>query len=129
MKTIKTFNNASVVSVNCGVIKIKVNSELYEFRKASLISVYNGTVKIEYAEPLTEDILKAGRIVEQRNGNRKLVLKNYCGSAVLIGLDSWASNPLSLDGEYKIIRVYEGNSEGCFSEILRTTGDLVWSED
>jgi hypothetical protein len=129
MKTIKTFNNASVVSVVNGRITLRVNdSELHTFFDASVVSISNGTVKIKYAEPLTEDTLKAGRIVEQRNGIRKLVLKNQCGHAVLIGVDSWASAPLSLDGEYKIIKVYEGCAEGIFGEMLRCPGELIWSE-
>lgn len=129
MKTIKTFNNASVVSVVDGRITLKVNdNELHSFSGASIASIKNGTVKIEYAEPLTEDILKAGRIVEQQNGERKLVLKNECGHAVLIGETSWASAPLRLDDKYRIIRVYEGNAKGTFCNLLNDVGDLVWYE-
>lgn len=129
MKTIKTFNNASVVSIVDGKITLKVNNdELHCFSDDSITSIVDGTVKIKYTEPLTEDILQAGRIVMQKNGNRKLVLKNSSGHAFLIGKDSWASNPLSLKGEFEIIRVYEGNAEGYFDKMLQSTGNLVWSK-
>lgn len=129
MKTIKTFNNASVVSVVDGRVTLRGNNNEYlTFYDASVVSIEDGTVRIQSNEPLTEDILKAGRIVEQRNGDRKLVLKNHRGHAVLIGADSWASVPLTLDDEYKIIKVYEGCAEGTFSSMLKHPGELIWSE-
>jgi hypothetical protein len=128
MKAFKVFENAKVVSVNNGEIWIEVNSGLQIYKKAALISVCNGNVKIEYDQPLTEDILQNGRIVENSHGERKLVLKRPDGHAILVGTNFWAQAPLCLSGEFRIVKVYEGGFMGNFGTMLNAVGELVWSE-
>lgn len=128
MKALKIFENAKVVSVNNGEIVVEVNSEIQKYKKAALVSVINGVVKIEYNQPLTEDILQNGRIVEYRDGQRKLVLKKPDGHAILVGTNSYASDPLLLVGDYEIVKVYEAPFEGKLERMLASAWDVVWSK-
>ena len=128
MKAIKVFENAKVVSVNNGEIWIEVNTEIHKYHDAALVSVNNGVVKIECNQPLTEDILKNGRIVEYRDGQRKLVLKKPDGHAILVGTNSYASDPLELSGDYEIIKVYEAPFRGKLESMLSYGQQLVWSK-
>lgn len=128
MKAIKVFENAKVVSVNNGEIRIEVGSELHTYHDAALVSVCNGVVKIEYSQPLTEDILQNGRIVEYRDGQRKLVLKKQDGHAILVGTDSYASDPLRLRGDFEIVKVYEAPFYGKLESMLSYGQKLVWSK-
>lgn len=128
MKAIKVFENAKVVSVNNGEIKIEVGSELHTYHDAALVSVNNGVVKIEYSRPLTEDILQNGRIVEYRDGQRKLVLKKPDGHTILVGENSWSSDPLANAGDYEIVKVYEAPFVGTLDSMLNKGRDLVWSK-
>ena len=128
MKAIKVFENAKVVSVNEGEIWVEVDSKIQKYRDAALVSVNNGFVKIEYAEPLTEDILKNGRIVEYRDGQRKLVLNKPDGHAIVVGTKSYASDPLLLMGSFEIVKVYEGTFEGRLERMLEEAHEIVWSK-
>lgn len=128
MKALKIFENAKVVSVNNGEIWVEVNSEIQKYHNAALVSVNNGVVKIEYNQPLTEDILQNGRIVEYRDGQRKLVLKKPDGHAILVGTNSWASDPLLLDCDYEIVKVYEAPFEGKLESMLSYGREIVWSK-
>lgn len=128
MKVIKVFENAKVVSVVNGEIWVEVNSGIQKYHDAALISVNNGVVKIEYAQPLTEDILQNGRIVEYRNGDRRLVLKKPDGYAMLVGTDAYASEPLTLEGFCEIVKVYEGTFEGDLGDMLYKACKIVWSK-
>lgn len=128
MKVIKVFENAKVVSVNNGEIRVEVGSELHTYHNAALVSVNNGVVKIECDQPLTEDILQNGRIVEYQNGERRLVLKMPDGRAMLIGVDGWADNPLTLRGSWEIVKVYEASFSGTLEQMLNGARTLVWSK-
>lgn len=128
MKSIKVFENAKVVSVNNGEIRVEVGSELHTYHNAALVSVNNGVVKIECNQPLTEDILQNGRIVEYQNGERRLVLKRTDGRAMLTGVDWWSDNPLNLCGPSEIVKVYEASFLGTFEQMLNGARTLVWSK-
>lgn len=128
MKAFKVFENASVVSVCNGKISVEVNNEIHHFENAALVSVCNGVVKIEYVQPLTEDILQNGRIVEYQNGERRLVLKMPDGRAMLTGVDGWSDEPLNLGGPCEIVKVYEAYFSGTFSVMLDGAYSLVWSK-
>lgn len=128
MKEIKIFVNAKVVSVNNGEIRIEVDSKLHTYHDAALVSVNDGIVKIEINNPLTEDILKNGRVVEYRNGNRRLVLKRPDGHAILVSEDAWASEPLLLTNDYEIVKVYEATFEGDLRMMVADAYKLVWSK-
>lgn len=128
MKAIKVFEKAKVVSVNNGEIWVEVNSGIQVYKKAALLSVNNGVVKIEYEVCLTEDILQNGRIVEYRDGQRKLVLKKPDGHAIVVGTNSYSSNPLNLLGGYEIVKVYEGTFSGKLETMLNSANELVWSK-
>lgn len=126
MKAIKIFENAKVVSVNNGEIWVEVNSEIQKYHNAALVSVNNGVVKIECDQPLTEDILQNGRVVEYRSGERRLVLKRPDGRALLVGVDSWADDPLSHRGSYEIVKVYEASFSGTLEQMCDGAHTLVW---
>ena len=128
MKEIKIFVNAKVVSVNNGEIRIEVDSKLHTYHDAALVSVNDGIVKIEINNPLTEDILENGRVVEYRNGYRRLVLKRPDGHAILVGIDGWASNGVGLTGDLEIVKVYEASFSGTFEQMLDHAHTLVWSK-
>lgn len=128
MKAIKVFENAKVVSVNNGEIWVEVNSEIKKYKKAALVSVNNGVVKIEYEVCLTEEILENGRIVEYRDGQRKLVLKKPDGHAIVVGTNSYASEPLTLSGDCEIVKVYKGTFSGKLETMLNSAYELVWQK-
>lgn len=128
MKEIKIFVNAKVVSVNDGKIRIEVDSKLHTYHDAALVSVNDGIVKIEINTPLTEDILQNGRVVEYRNGDRRLVLKRPDGRAILVGIDAWASDCVGLTGDLEIVKVYEASFSGTLEQMLDYANTLVWSK-
>lgn len=76
MKTIKTFNNASVVSVNDGRVVLRVNdTESHIFNDASIVSIVNGVVTIAVEKVFTDDMLEPGMVVEYCDGSKRLVLE------------------------------------------------------
>ena len=60
MKTIKTFKNATLRTVNNGYIELDYNNKTHCFHNASVISVNNGSISIEVDwEPKKGELVKA----------------------------------------------------------------------
>lgn len=60
MKTIKTFKNATLRTVNNGYIELDYNGKTHCFHNASVISVNNGNISIEINwEPKKGELIKA----------------------------------------------------------------------
>lgn len=128
MKTTKTFENASLVSVIDGVIIIKAESgRNHTFKRSSLISVVNGTITIETNEDYP--ILKPGMIVENNYSTRFLTMIGSTGKLIGVSTEVWDSDiqaSLTADDCY-IIKVYEAKISGPFNLMLRKTNlKLIW---
>lgn len=128
MKTTKTFENASLISVVDGVITIKAESgRNHTFKRSSLISVVNGTITIETSEDYP--ILKPGMIVENNHGTRFLTMIGFTGKLIGVSTDVWDSDiqtSFTADDCY-ITKVYEGKISGPFSLMLRRSNlKLIW---
>lgn len=126
MKTTKTFENASLVSVVDGVITIKAESgRNHTFKRSSLISIVNGTITIETNDDYP--ILKPGMIVENNHGTRFLTMVGSTGKLVGISTDIWDSDiQKSLTTDY-IVKVYEAKISGPFNLMLKRTNlKLIW---
>lgn len=128
MKTTKTFENASLVSVVDGVITIKAETgRNHTFKRSSLISIVNGIITIETNEDYP--ILKPGMIVENNHGIRFLTMEQPSGTIVGISTDVWDSDiqkTFTVD-DYYIVKVYEAKISGPFNLMLRKTNlKLIW---
>lgn len=126
MKTTKTFENSSLVSVVDGVITIKAETgRNHTFRRSSLISIVNGTITIETNDDYP--ILKPGMIVENNHGTRFLTMVGSTGKLVGISTDIWDSDiQKSLTTDY-IVKVYKAKISGPFSLMLKRTNlKLIW---
>lgn len=128
MKTTKTFENASLVSVVDGVITIKAETgRNHTFKRSSLISIVNGTITIETNEDYP--ILKPGMIVENNHGTRFLTMEQPSGTIIGISTDVWDSDiqkSFTTDDCY-IVKVYEAKISGPFSLMLKRTNlKLIW---
>ena len=128
MKTTKTFENASLVSVVDGVITIKAETgRNHTFKRASLISIVNGTITIETNDDYP--ILKPGMIVEDNHGTRFLTMEQPSGNIIGVAADIWNSNiqnSFTAEDCY-IVKVYEANIAGPFSLMLKRTNlKLIW---
>ena len=128
MKTTKTFENASLVSVVDGVITIKAETgRNHTFKRSSLISIVNGTITIETNEDYP--ILKPGMIVENNHGTRFLTMVGSTGKLIGVSTDVWDSDiqkSFTTD-DYYIVKVYEAKISGPLSLMLKRTGlKLIW---
>lgn len=128
MKTTKTFENASLVSVVDGVITIKTETgHSHTFKKASLISIVNGTIIIEINKDYP--ILKPGMIVENNRGYRFLTMIGSTGKLIGVSENHWDSDIQAsfTHDDYYIAKVYEAKISGPFSLMLnRTNLKLIW---
>lgn len=128
MKTTRTFENSSLVSVVDGVITIKAETgRNHTFKRSSLISIVNGTIIIETNEDYP--ILKSGMIVENNYGTRFLTMEQPSGAIVGISTDIWDSDiqkSFTTDDCY-IVKVYEAKISGPFNLMLKRTNlKLIW---
>lgn len=128
MKTTKTFENASLVSVVDGVITIKAESgRNHTFKRSSLISVVNGIITIETNDDYP--ILKPGMIVENNRGIRFLTMEQPSGKLIGVSTELWNSdiqNSFTADDCY-IVKVYEAKISGPFNLMLKRTNlKLIW---
>lgn len=128
MKTTKTFENASLVSVVDDVITIKAETgRNHTFKRASLISIVNGIITIETNEDYP--ILKPGMIVENNHGTRFLTMIGSTGKLIGVSTEVWDSDiqaSLTAD-DYYIVKVYEAKISGPFSWMLKRTDlKLIW---
>lgn len=130
MKTIKTFNNASVVSVVDGIITLRVNNnEIHNFSDASIVSIVNGVVTIGVENVFTDDMLEPGMVVEYRDGRKRLVLK-IDGNLIFCTNDSWrdASMVDEVFRELDIVKVYHPRKARIIDDLLNKPDNLIWSE-
>lgn len=130
MKTIKTFRNASVVSVVDGRITVRVNdNETHTFSDASIVSIVNGEVKIRQENVFTDDMLEPGMVVEYRDGGKRLVLK--IGSHLIFcNSDSWrdASMTNGFSPDLDVVKVYHPKGARTISDLLNNPDNLIWSK-
>lgn len=128
MKTTKTFENASLISVVDGVITIKAETgRNHIFRRSSLISIVNGTITIETNEDYP--ILKPGMIVENNYGIRFLTMEQPSGNIIGVSTRVWDSNIQAsfTTEDYYIVKVYEAKISGPFNLMLiKTDLKLIW---
>ncbi len=130
MKTIKTFNNASVVSVIDGRIILRVNdNEIHCFYDASIISIVDGEVKISVEKVFTDDMLEPGMVVEYRDGSKRLVLK-IGGRLIFCKRDSWreASMVDNLSPELDVVKVYHPHNARTINDLLNSPDNPIWSK-
>jgi hypothetical protein len=130
MKTIKTFNNASVVSVVDGIITLRVNdNEIHSFSDASIVSIVNGAVTIAVENVFTDDMLEPGMVVEYRDGRKRLVLK-IGGQLMFCANDSWRiASMVDKDfPELDVVKVFQPKDRRVINELLNNPDNLIWSE-
>lgn len=130
MKTIKTFNNASVLSVEDGRITLRVgDNEIRVFNDSSIVSIVDGEVKISLKDIFTDDMLEPGMVVEYNSGSRRLVLK-IGGCLMFCGRDSWRNasmvtgHTLGLD----VAKVYHPQNARTIDDLLNRPDNLIWSK-
>lgn len=130
MKTIKTFNNASVVSVNDGRVVLKVtDNEIHSFSDASIVSIVNGVVTIGIENVFTDDMLEPGMVVEYRDGSKWLVLK-IGDDLIFCRGDSWRHATMC-SGTYPdldIVKVYHPRDTRTINDLLNSPDNLIWSK-
>lgn len=130
MKTIKTFNNASVVSVVDGRITLRVNdNEIHGFCDASIVSIVNGTVTISVEKVFTDDMLEPGMVVEYRDGSKRLVL-TIGGHLIFCKGDSWreASMVDDISPALDVVKVYRPQNARTINDLLNSPDNLIWSK-
>lgn len=130
MKTIKTFNNASVVSVVDGRITLRVNdNEIHSFSDASIVSIVNGAVTIGVENVFTDDMLEPGMVVEYRDGRKRLVLK-IGGHLIFCAKDSWRNASMVDDifHELDVVKVFHPKNARVIDELLNKPDNPIWSE-
>lgn len=130
MKTIKTFHNASVVSVVDGKITVRVNdNELHSFTDASIVSVVNGEVKISQENVFTDDMLEPDMVVEYKDGSRRLVLK-IDGRLIFCRANTWrdASMVDDICPGLDVVKVYQPKNARTINDLLFTPDNLIWSK-
>lgn len=128
MKTIKTFNNASVESIVDGRITLRVNdNETHTFNDASIVSIVNGVVKISIENIFTDDMLEPGMVVEYADGSRRLVLK--IGSRlVFCKEDVWRDASMIDPIHYglDVVKVYHPQNARTINDLLKSPDNLIW---
>lgn len=130
MKTIKTFNNASVESIVDGRITLRVNdNETHTFNDASIVSIVNGVVKISIENIFTDDMLEPGMVVEYADGSRRLVLK-IDGRLIFCQKDLWRDASM-IDPLYPyldVVKVYRPKHARTINDLLNSPDNLIWSK-
>lgn len=130
MKAIKTFNNASVVSVENGRVTLRVDDNgIRIFNDASIVSIVNGVVKISQEGIFTDDMLEPGMVVEYQNGDKRLVLK-INGRLIFCTNDSWRDASMVDEAfhELDVVKVYHPKNARIIKELLNKPDNLIWSK-
>lgn len=132
MKTTKTFENATLRTVNNGYIELDCNGKTQCFHNASVISVNNGSISIEIDwEPERGELIKitgscidSYSIFDSLDGN---VMKTF-GYKRIKGTDSKLQNDFWFIGSTTKISPVTPEEQQAFDDFCKSKGK-IWNKE